>query len=145
MGGSSPMADFRASAARSEAQGVYNLAHMDIHAVNLKMQNDLNQISQNIIRTGATQRAQFASTGLAVGSKSFLTVMSDTTSQFERAADEVRQGAEVERQRIWYVAQLRATQLENRARAAELQGRLQAQQRTMGAVKSVFSTFSRLG
>jgi hypothetical protein len=145
MGASSPVQDFQASSTRARIPGIFNLAAMDINIVDTKMRRDLNKISHDIRTMGSKQRAQAGGTGLAVGSKSFLMVMSDTTSQFERMADDVRTDAELSRQRIWYSAQLQAQQLENSARLSDIRGSQARASQQQNAIKSVFGGLSRLG
>jgi hypothetical protein len=144
MGASSPTHSFQAASARSQIPGVFNLARMDINAVNVKMKRDLGQISRQISTMASKQRAEAASTGFAVGSKSFLAVMADTTTQLESTASDVRTDAELQRQRIWYSAQLQAQQLENRARFAEVQGRVASAARMQSGIKSLIGGISRL-
>jgi hypothetical protein len=121
-----------------------NLAAIDVNIIDTKMRRDLNQISRQIRTTASKQRAQAAGTGFAVGSKSFLAIMSDTTTQLERAADDVRTDAELARKRTWYSAQLQAMQLENQARLAEIRGSQAAAAQRSNAIKSIFGGISRI-
>jgi hypothetical protein len=145
MGASSPVQDFQASAARAQIPSIYNLARIDINAVNVQMQRDLRGVAGQIRDLGSTQRAQAGGSGFAVGSKSFLAVMSSTTTQLLQAGNDIRTDAELSRQKIWYQAQVQAQQLENSARLAEIRGAESRRQQTQANIKSIFGGLSRLG
>lgn len=130
----------QAEAYRNAAQAVYGAARFNIGIVNVNESRKLADIAIAIPRTLSTQRAQAGSSGLAVSSKSFNMITTETLDTFLRKANQLRDDAEYERKRIWYEAQVRATNLENQARAAEYAGQVQRGQ----MIGSLFKGIARL-
>ena len=142
--GASSGPSMQAQSYRSAIQGTYGIASYNIGVVNVNLSRQLEQITKKIIQTTSTQRAQAGSTGLAVGSKSFQMIQRAGIDEFLNTANDVRENAEIERQKIWYEAQLEANALENRARAAEEAGNRQRQQQFASLTQSVTKGFGSL-
>lgn len=118
---SADQSNFQASALRSQIAGVYGMATLDIRAVNNQLKIQLQDIGRKIKTVTGTQLTRAASTGFSVTSKSFLSIMADTSTVLEREASNLRTTTEIKRQQIWYAAQVQATKLENQARLQEMQ------------------------
>lgn len=120
--------NFQAQASRNSITSVFGQASLDIAAVDNRLSIELGNISREIRTTTGQQKARAASTGLSVGSKSFLSIMANTSDVLLHEAKTTRKTAEIERQRIWYAAQVRATNLENQARLSEMRADAAQQQ-----------------
>lgn len=138
--GSSTGASQQAAAYRQSAQAVYGAAAFNIGVLNVNLNRKLEDSGRLLRRTVSTQTAQAAGSGFRVGSKSFMAIRNETVTEVLRRADQLREDAEFERQRIWYEAQVRATNLENQARAAEAAGRAQR----LGQFQQVFGGIQRI-
>lgn len=132
-GGSSGQAD----AYRNAIPGVYGIANFNIGVINNNLSRSLGDLALNMHRTTSTQRAQMAKSGFSVGSKSFQMLHAETINDALSKADDLRQDADLERQRIWYEAQVEATNLENRARAAEYQSQAQSAQQMFSIMRGI--------
>lgn len=136
-GGSSIQAD----AYRNAIPGVYGIANFNIGVVNRNLARGLDDLSKKLIRTTSTQRAQAAGTGFSVASKSFQQIQTETVDVILAKANDIRSDAELERQRIWYEAQVEAVNLENRARAAEIAQRTQNMQMLTQGISRIMGAF----
>ena len=136
-GGGSIQADSH----RSAIPGVFGIAQHNIGIVNKNLSRQLKELHGNLIRTTSTQKAQAAGTGFSVSSKSFRSIENETMQVIISQANDLRENAELERQKIWYEAQVQAVQLENQARASEVAARAQRQQATGAAITRIVSLF----
>jgi hypothetical protein len=130
-------ASFQAASLRSAIPSVYGAANFNMGVVRVNLSRQMEHLTKTMTRTLSTQRAQAASSGLSVASKSFQALSIETAEAGLNAARNARQNAHIEQQRIWYDAVTRATALENQARAAEAAGRAQQSQ----AFRSLLSSF----
>lgn len=132
--------NMRAAAARAQIPGIFGMATLDINNVNVQMKRQLGELSRQLITTAGAQRAQAAGSGFSVGSNSFMSVMAATRTDAERRADNLRIDAEIQRQRIWYSAQLQANQLENQARIAQFSASASASQQRFSGASRLFTS-----
>lgn len=139
--GMSSGSSMQADSYRQAAQAVYGAARFNIGLANVNEARNLNTLSLAIPRLLSTQRVQAAASGFAVGSKSFNMITNETLDNFMRQARHLREDADYERQRIWYEAQVHATNLENQARAAEVMGRAQRAQQMGSLLGSITRLF----
>lgn len=126
---------YRLASAASIAAGQYNAG---IERLNLNRQ--LDATAREIQQVSSTQRTQAASTGFSSGSKSFLSVMNDTLTGFERFIIDSKNTSVQRQQAILFEAQTQAVAFENQARASEYQGQVQS-----ALAQSRSSGFSGLG
>jgi len=112
---------FRLSGAANLAQGQYNAA---LQKLNTNRQ--LDALSREIRSTLSSQQVLTATSGLSTTSKSFLAVMNDTLTKFERQIVDLRSVSEQRQRQILFDAESRRVQAENQARAQVFSGQIQA-------------------
>jgi hypothetical protein len=105
---------FRVSAKSVQEATKFNLG---IHQVNT--QRKLSATARQFQRVTGQQISQQVTSGLALGSKSFLMVQAETRNSFERSLKNLAVDAENQRQSMRFQSQVRQVQLENQARASE--------------------------
>jgi hypothetical protein len=114
---------------RLSAQGYRTAAVQTIASANfnnqirqLNLNRQLDAFSREIRQFTAEQRVSAAASGASLASKSFLLVMNDTLSKFERQVIQARNSTEQAKNASLFEARSSAVSLENQARAADFRG-----------------------
>ncbi len=126
-------ANLSAGAYRNAANSAHQVANYNIQLDRLNTNKQIEGFRISVRNLVSSQRASAATTGFATGSKSFLSIMSDTLSGAEARIVDMRNSASQRARTVRFEAELQATQLENQARAAEFSGQVQAWQSQVNA------------
>lgn len=138
-GASISAAGFRNSGAAAVAAANYN---SQLETINLNRR--LDALGRQAGRIASSQTAQAGASGLASTSKSFLFVMNDTISQFEREIVQQRNTTAQRIESIQFEGRAAASAAENQARAAEFSGEVQAYQAEVQQSKAITSTIGNV-
>ena len=120
LGGQLSAQSYRLAGAASIAAGQYNAG-----LEQLNLERRLDGVARDIRTVGAEQRVQAVSTGFRGSSKSFLSVMNDTMTGFERLILDETNTSKQRQKSILFEAQTQQVFFENQARTAEYQASVQ--------------------
>lgn len=149
-----------AAAYRSAETSVAQQTSYNIALTQFDLNRQLDSISRTIESNYSKNQAIQASSGVGLGSKSYLAVVNTMTQQNERTLLNLRNSAIMKQQELQYEGNLSQTQYENQAREAEYNSKVTAQQvqyqaevqanneenqANMAMSSAVSSAFSKLG
>ena len=106
---------------RQSRNAVAQATQFNLQIDSMNLNRRLSAQSRQFQRVIGRQISQTASTGLAVGSKSFLQIRNEATDIFSRSMLNLKLDAENQRRSAIFTSQVQQTNLENQARAAEFQ------------------------
>ena len=114
-------AQFTAAGLRQSAESVRQATSFNLQVDAINTQRELSTLSRQYHRTLGTQKAQMASQGLSINSKSYMAIQANTANAFERALANTAIDAENAKRARIFESQVKQTNLENQARAADYQ------------------------
>lgn len=123
----------QAAGFRQTAQSLQGTTSFNLEVDKTNLQRRLKSTSRQFQRLIGKQTVQAAGTGLAISSKSFLALRNEASTEFSRELLNLKLDAENARRGKIFESSVKASQLENQARAAEFQAGLQ---RSQGASRS---------
>jgi hypothetical protein len=119
------------------AEGNYNVS---LDQFNQNYKNDA--LAKQINDTFSSNRAIMGSSGISLGSKSYLAVTAATMSTFERQTVQMHNDSIVRERGLMYTSQVQATDAENQARTALYEGATAAtMDNYKGAVSAAVNTY----
>jgi hypothetical protein len=126
-------ADLQVMGANMEAQAYRNRGYSAISTANYNQQleqfaleRNLESVGRNLRRVVESQRSSMAASGISSSSDSFLSVMHDTLSEFERQAIDMRTNTRQRQIALIHAGNTASVDFENQARIAEFRGQISA-------------------
>ena len=113
-----------------------------ILSANLAMQ--LGQLGQSQLQTQSTQKAQMASQGFDMGSKSYLAIANTTLNTYSQQATSLKTASAVQQQSLLFQGQVAQTAAQNQANNAEYQGKLAKYQQDAAADRQGLKSLTNL-
>ena len=118
---------------RSAASGVAGATNFNLGLQKLNSLRQLEQMSRKFQRSIGQQQTQQAGTGFAIGSKTFLIQRNESLDTFETSVLNLKVDVENKRRSTIFESQLRQTNLENQARAADFKS---SSERALAGIRS---------